>query len=97
MTKRADERPIRSDSRDDEPEERVNARAESDEVAEVSPGESEGGEPPGIDEIRLEAYYRYLQREDGNEDEIADWLAAESDLRARAAPDRADQRRGTQG
>jgi hypothetical protein len=33
--------------------------------------EAKGGELPGIDEIRLQAYYRYL-REDGDDDEIAD-------------------------
>ena len=41
---------------------------------------SDGGPQPSVDEIRLQAYYRYLQRPDGEDDELADWLAAESEL-----------------
>jgi hypothetical protein len=54
------------------------------------------GQGPGIDEIRLQAYYRYLQREDGDDDEIADWLAAESELQARGDGSPADRPRGEQ-
>jgi hypothetical protein len=36
---------------------------------------------PPEDEIRLGAYYRYLERGDGAGDEISDWLEAEAELR----------------
>jgi hypothetical protein len=57
-----------------------------------APGsESNGVEPPSIDEIRLRAYYRYMERDGGDADELADWLEAESELR-----DRGQGRRGEQ-
>jgi hypothetical protein len=94
MTRRPDERSTSADPRNDGPDERLSARVEPEEIEEASQAESEGGEPPSIDEIRLEAYYRYLQREDGDDDGIASWLAAESDLRGRPDPARADRRPG---
>ena len=37
------------------------------------------------DEIRVRAYYRYLEREGGPGDEISDWLEAEADVLGRRA------------
>jgi Protein of unknown function (DUF2934) len=37
------------------------------------------------DEIRLRAYYRYLERENESGDEMSDWLEAESDVLSRHA------------
>ncbi|HWC03600.1 MAG TPA: DUF2934 domain-containing protein [Methylomirabilota bacterium] len=37
------------------------------------------------DEIRLRAYYRYLEREGAPGDEMSDWLEAESDVLGRHA------------
>jgi len=37
------------------------------------------------DEIRLRAYYRYLEREGEPGDEMSDWLDAESDVLGRRA------------
>jgi DUF2934 family protein len=37
------------------------------------------------DEIRLRAYYRYLEREPDEGDAMADWLEAESDVLGRRA------------
>jgi hypothetical protein len=37
------------------------------------------------DEIRLRAYYRYLERETESGDELSDWLEAESDVLGRRA------------
>jgi hypothetical protein len=45
--------------------------------------ELEADQPLSTDEIRLRAYYRYMERQGGDGDEIADWLAAESELRQR--------------
>ena len=39
--------------------------------------------PASDDETRREAYYRYLRRDGASDDEIADWLDAEAELRAR--------------
>ena len=48
-------------------------------------------EPPSIDEIRLRAYYRYMERDGGDTDELADWLEAESELRGRGQGRRGEQ------
>ena len=85
------ERPTSADPRNDGPDARQSARVEPEEIEEAPRAESEGGEPPSIDEIRLAAYYRYLKREDRDDDEIANWLAAESDERGRPDPGRADR------
>jgi hypothetical protein len=55
---------------------------------------SENGRAPSIDEIRLRAYYRYMEREGGDVDELADWLEAESELRGQTEAGRAERRRG---
>jgi hypothetical protein len=52
--------------------------AERDEVPEMG---WEAGQPSAPEDIRLRAYYRYMERQGGDDDEIADWLAAESELR----------------
>ena len=88
MSRRAEVQPassveLQTDGREDRPTE----HADPEESREAPGTGSHRGEPPSIDEIRLEAYYRYLQRDNGDEDEIADWLQAESDLRGRADAD----------
>ena len=96
MSRRAEVQPTSSaELQKDGREDRPTANAEPEDSREAPGPGSHGGEPPSIDEIRLEAYYRYLQRDDGNEDEIADWLEAESDLRGRADA-RAHRRQGLQ-
>jgi Protein of unknown function (DUF2934) len=50
-------------------------------------------ETPSPDEIRLRAYYRYMERQGGDDDEIADWLAAESELRQERDASRAAERK----
>jgi hypothetical protein len=55
---------------------------------------SEDGRAPNIDEIRLRAYYRYMERQGDDADEFADWLEGESELRERAEAGRAEGRRG---
>ena len=47
----------------------------------VDPGHRESLE----EEIRLRAYYRYLEREAESGDELSDWLEAESDVLGRRA------------
>jgi hypothetical protein len=42
-------------------------------------------DPPLEQEIRLRAYYRYLEREGAAGDEMSDWLEAESDVLNRHA------------
>jgi hypothetical protein len=37
------------------------------------------------DEVRMRAYYRYLERENEAGDEVSDWLEAESDVLGRHA------------
>jgi hypothetical protein len=71
------------------------AQAEPQDIGPPPESESNGVGPPSIDEIRLRAYYRYMER-DGDVDELADWLAAESELRERAAAGSAEGRRGDQ-
>jgi hypothetical protein len=89
MTRQAEQRPTDpAERRGNGRQDRLNAKAESEELEDAVGAEAKGSEP-GIDEIRLQAYYRYLQREDGDDDEIADWLAAESELRARGDASRA--------
>jgi Protein of unknown function (DUF2934) len=44
------------------------------------------GRPDSLEEeIRLRAYYRYLEREPDDGDATADWLEAESDMLGRRA------------
>ena len=47
----------------------------------VDPGRPESLE----DEIRLRAYYRYLERGPESGDDVSDWLEAESDVLGRRA------------
>jgi hypothetical protein len=47
----------------------------------VDPGRRESLE----EEIRLRAYYRYLERAAESGDEVSDWLEAESDVLGRRA------------
>jgi hypothetical protein len=50
------------------------------------------------DEIRLRAYYRFLEREGEPGDEISDWLEAESDVLGRHATGvDADEKAGERG
>jgi hypothetical protein len=49
---------------------------------------------PPPDEIRLRAYYRYMERQGEDDDEIGDWLAAESELSQRSDGERAPGRGG---
>jgi hypothetical protein len=51
------------------------------ELEEASETGWDAGQPPRPEEIRLRAYHRYMERQGGDDDEIADWLAAESELR----------------
>lgn len=68
-------------------------RVESEEIEEASETGWEEGRPLSTDEIRLRAYYRYMERQGGDDDEIADWLEAESELRQRGdAGSAAEQR-----
>ena len=47
---------------------------------------SMGGQPDSLEEeIRLRAYYRYLERERDDGDATTDWLEAESDILGRRA------------
>jgi Protein of unknown function (DUF2934) len=70
-------------------------QAEPQDIGPAPGSESNGVEPPSIDEIRLRAYYRYMER-DGDADELADWLEAESELRGRVKAVRVQARRGEQ-
>ena len=91
MTRQAEQRPADPvERRGNDGQARPNPKAASEEMEDALGAEAKGS-MPGIDEIRLQAYYRYLQREDGDDDEIADWLAAESELRARDDASRADR------
>jgi hypothetical protein len=73
------------------PADRPDAPAEPQDMGPLPGSESNGLGSPSIDEIRLRAYYRYMER-DGDGDELADWLAAESELRGRSEADSAGQR-----
>jgi hypothetical protein len=67
-----------------------NVAIESREPVAASPGGRSGGDSLE-DEIRLRAYYRYLERETEpraeaeSADEVTDWLEAESDVLGRRA------------
>ncbi len=90
MTRRAEERLASSAERQNDGElNGSNGRADSEQIEDTVEAEANWGERPEIDAIRLRAYYRYLERENGNADEIADWLAAESELRRAAEAGRA--------
>jgi Protein of unknown function (DUF2934) len=96
MTGRAEEEPTSSAAfQKSDRAGRQAAQAEPHEIGPAPRSESNGIEPPSIDEIRLRAYYRYMER-DGDPDELADWLEAESELRERAEAGRAEGRRGEQ-
>ena len=56
-------------------DDRIPPRVGSEEIDASETGWEEG-RPPSTDEIRLRAYYRYMERQGGDDDEIADWLAA---------------------
>jgi hypothetical protein len=66
-------------------------QAEPPDIGPAPGSESNGVEPPSIDEIRLRAYYRYMERDGGDADELADWLEAESELRGRVQGRRGEQ------
>ena len=83
-------RPSSAKTQDSAPEDQSWTRTQVEDVENAPAIGREDGQPPSIDEIRLQAYYQYLQRQGGDDDEIADWLAAESQLREQAAP-RADR------
>src|SRR5262245_55354925 len=85
-----------SETQDSAPKDPSRTRTQAEDVENAPETGREDGQPPSIDEIRLQAYHRYLQRQGGDDDEIADWLAAESQLRERAAVSRADGRKGEQ-
>jgi hypothetical protein len=92
MKGRAEERNTNSDElRDDGLDDGLGEQPEEIEAREPGRENAE----PSVDEVRLQAYYRYLQREDGD-DEIANWLEAESELRDRAREGGADRRGGEQ-
>ena len=71
-------------------------RVEPEDVEEASETGWEVARPLSTDEIRLRAYYRYMERQGGDDDEIADWLAAESELRQRGDAGRAADQRDEQ-
>jgi Protein of unknown function (DUF2934) len=63
----------------------VSRRAAGD-LAENGGRASIAGRPDSLEEeIRLRAYYRYLEREPDDGDATADWLEAESDMLGRRA------------
>jgi hypothetical protein len=66
-------------------------QAEPQDIGPAPGSESNGVEPPSIDEIRLRAYYRYMERDGGDADELANWLEAESELRGRVQGRRGEQ------
>jgi Protein of unknown function (DUF2934) len=90
MTKRSEElRTNSAECGDPLLDNRTQPRVGSEEIEEALETGWEEGQPPSTDEIRLQAYYRYLEREGGDDDEIADWLTAESELRQRGDAGRA--------
>ena len=96
MTRPAEEEPTSSAALEkDGHAGRPATQAEPQEILPAPGSESNGVEPPSIDEIRLRAYYRYMERDGGDADELADWLEAESELRGRAEV-RVQGRRGEQ-
>jgi Protein of unknown function (DUF2934) len=76
-------------------DDRIEPGLESEEIEEASETAWDEDQAPSPDEIRLRAYYRYMERQGGDDDgdEIADWLAAESELRQPrdAAAERRDE------
>jgi len=92
MTRPAEEEPTSSAVREkDGHAGRPATQAEPQEILPAPRIESNGVEPPSIDEIRLRAYYRYMERDGGDADELADWLEAESELRGRVQGRRGEQ------
>lgn len=94
MAKRSEEsrmssRATRKAARDD----RIQPGVSSGEIADLPETGREKDEPPSPDEIRLRAYYRYMERQGGDDDEIADWLAAECELRQERHAGRAAKRK----
>ncbi len=66
------------------PHRTIETAVRGDEAPVVTPPEA-GRLPSLEDEIRLRAYYRYLERETESGDELSDWLEAESDVLGRHA------------
>jgi hypothetical protein len=94
MTERSEvERRKSAEAGNPDRDHRTQPSVESEEIEEVSETGWEEDRPPSTDEIRLRAYYRYMERQGGDDDEIADWLAAESELRQRGDAGRAAERR----
>jgi hypothetical protein len=84
MSKRSEEtRTSAAGARRPDAEDLTQQRVELEEAGEASNTRWAEGTPPSPDEIRLRAYYRYMERQGGEDDEIGDWLAAESELRQR--------------
>jgi hypothetical protein len=94
MTKRSEEpRTSTAESGNPDLDDRIQPGLESEEIEDASDTGWGEDQPRSPDEIRLRAYYRYMERQGGDGDEIADWLAAESELRQpRDAAERKDER-----
>jgi Protein of unknown function (DUF2934) len=95
MTERSKEPRMSSATRNSPLDDRIQPAAGPGEIDEVPETGREEGQPPSPDEIRLRAYYRYMERQGVNDDEIADWLAAEAELSQRSNaghPARTDER-----
>jgi hypothetical protein len=82
MTKRSED-PLMSSrtARESALDDRVQPGVGSAEIDDLPEAGRKEDETPSPDEIRLRAYYRYMERQGGDDDEIADWLEAESELR----------------
>ena len=94
MTKQSEElRTSSAQSGNPDLDDLTQPRVGSEEIEEAFETGVEEGQPPSTDEIRLRAYYRYMERQGGDDDEIADWLAAESELRQRGDAGRAAEQR----
>lgn len=67
------------------PHRSIEIGAHGNEASVVTRPEAGDRLPSLEDEIRLRAYYRYLERETESGDEVSDWLEAESDVLGRHA------------
>jgi hypothetical protein len=93
MAKRSEEPRMSSQvARQSAPDDPAQPRVGAEEIDDL-PETGREEEPPSTDEIRLRAYYRYMERQGGDDDEIADWLAAESELRQERDASRAAERK----
>jgi hypothetical protein len=96
MTEQSKDPRRSSAARRSAPDDRLQPSAGSEEIDEVPETAREEGQRPSPDEIRLRAYYRYVERQGEDDDEVADWLAAEAELsqpsNAGHATERTDER-----